>query len=355
MRPARAGVNGTKMGYGKKLSPMCSNSLDAADLGALNRWLESRGRHLEHLTALPGDVSARLYYRVESDDGSTFILAHYPSEVHSSCGKFLRTTELLQQVSVRVPTIEFAECETGLMLLEDVGAETLYSLHSSSWDHLLPSFHQAHEYIERIQTISLAECSAINPDLGEDLLWSELEQTWRLFLEPSQLVGSARQAKLLWHSLQQLCANLGADTIVTCHRDFMARNLVPCDNGQDLIVLDHQDLRPGPRFYDLASLLNDSLFPPRDVEEMLLEISLSSDADRMSYHRAAAQRTLKAIGTFEAFRSRGSTRHVRLISPTFDRALHHLSELPEPRQIVRELGPVWRDYLSNTQTEDLLD
>ena len=35
-------------------------------------------------------------------------------------------------------------------------------------------------------------------------------------------------------------------------------------------MLDHQDLRLGPPFYDLASLLNDTLFPPPDAEEALL-------------------------------------------------------------------------------------
>ena len=59
-------------------------------------------------------------------------------------------------------------------------------------------------------------------------------------------------------------------------------------------MLDHQDLRLGPPRYDLASLLNDSLFPPPELEARLVRAALGEEAtaeDFLDYHRAAAQRT----------------------------------------------------------------
>ena len=76
-------------------------------------------------------------------------------------------------------------------------------------------------------------------------------------------------AAALRAALDTLCASLGDEPPVPCHRDFMVRNLMPLPNGA-LVVLDHQDLRLGPPLYDLASLLNDTLFPPPAAEEALL-------------------------------------------------------------------------------------
>src|SRR4029077_1128026 len=89
----------------------------------------------------------------------------------------------------------------------------------------------------------------------------ELAQTWELFLEPHGLVADGALAASLRAALEALCAGLGDEPPVPCHRDFMVRNLMPRPEG-GLVVLDHQDLRLGPPLYDLASLLNDTPFPP---------------------------------------------------------------------------------------------
>jgi aminoglycoside/choline kinase family phosphotransferase len=125
----------------------------------------------------------------------------------------------------------------------------------------------------------------------------------------------------------------------------MARNLIPVEPLPGLAVLDHQDLRFGPRFYDLASLLNDSLFPPPAVVDKLLSGLLTKDADRLSFHRAAAQRTLKAVGTFEVFSRRGFPRHQALIPPTLGRALLHLRRIPEARGVTDRLDELWGTVL----------
>ena len=59
------------------------------------------------------------------------------------------------------------------------------------------------------------------------------------------------------------------------------------------------------------------------------------------YHRAATQRTLKAIGTFAAFALRGSARHLPLVGPTLRRALVHMARVPETGDLVPELASRW--------------
>lgn len=182
----------------------------------------------------------------------------------------------------------------------------------------------------------------------------ELRQTWELFLEPRGLLGDAGETAALADLLAELCARLAEDPAVPCHRDFMARNLMPLPPGAGdpetalpgVGVLDHQDLRLGPPGYDLASLLNDTLFPPPEVEAALLAEAAPSPAERRRYHRAAAQRTLKAVGTYAAFARRGATRHLPLIPRTLGRFLDHLHQLPEAAALAPGLARRFRPILA---------
>jgi aminoglycoside/choline kinase family phosphotransferase len=156
-----------------------------------------------------------------------------------------------------------------------------------------------------------------------------------------------------------VCRRLGEEAPVPCHRDFGARNLMPLAPGEgawEVGVLDHQDLRLGPPAYDLASLLNDSLFPPPELEERLLERAGCQDGgpERESYHRAAAQRTLKAVGSYAAFARWGEGRHLGLIPPTLARALRHLERLPEAASLAAPLAAAWRPALDGEDLKRLV-
>ena len=306
---------------------------------SLERWLSRQGLPPARVEPLAGDVSARRYLRVVSGERS-LVAAVYPPAMHGDCERFRATTELLGGAGVRVPAIFASDCARGWMLLEDLGDRTLYDLRREPWPRLRPQLERAVEAAERIAGLPEREVAALSPPLDRRLLERELEQTWEAFLEPRALVGGPAAAAELRSGLSELCRRLGDETLVPCHRDLMARNLVPLADG-GLAVLDHQDLRLGPRFYDRASLLNDSLFPPASLAATLLGERLGPE-DELSYRRAAAQRALKAVGTFARFAERGNPRHLGLIPPTLDRALGHLRELPETAAVAGRLAERWR-------------
>lgn len=306
-------------------------------------WLAELGYAPQEILSLSGDVSPRRYGRVVLDDGTTAILATYPEEVRDVCPRFLRTSELLAGAGVRVPHIFAADCENGWMLLEDFGPRTLAE-HQRPWSELRLDFARALELIGRIASLPAETVADLNPPLGRDLLRRELAQTWDLFLAPRELTGGRALAGALHAALDALCDRLGEETPVPCHRDFMVRNLMPVADADRIAVLDHQDLRLGPPEYDLASLLNDTLFPPAEIEEGFLTAVLDG-ADRVGYHRAAAQRTLKAVGTYTKFSLRGANRHLPLIPPTLARCLHHLSRTPEGEPLAEDLGRLWSPVL----------
>lgn len=298
---------------------------------------------------LPGDVSPRRYARLSLPGGAAAILATYPPEARAACPRFLRTTRLLEAAGVRVPRVVAADCERGFMLLEDLGRQTLAERGDLPWSELARFFDDALEQLARIAALPAAEVADLNPPLDRDLLERELAQTRDAFLVPNGLAEGAAGDDLA-ALFAELCARLAAETPVPCHRDFMARNLIPLAPEEQteaepsrhpprVGVLDHQDLRLGPPSYDLASLLNDTLFPPPEVERELLRRAAPSAEERERYHRAAAQRTLKAVGTYAAFARRGVERHLPLIAPTLGRSLGHLARTPEGAG----LAPALRD------------
>ncbi|HEX9943562.1 MAG TPA: phosphotransferase [Thermoanaerobaculia bacterium] len=316
-----------------------------AETAELDAWLASAGFAPREIEPLPGDVSPRRYFRAVLADGGSAILATYPAEARDTCLRFLRTTAILEGAGVRVPRVLAGDCEAGWMLVEDLGPRTLGEWgRDKPWSELGAWFEHALDLAERISHLPADGLAELNPALGRELLARELAQTWDLFLEPQGLVRDPALAADLRAALDALCDHLGAEPPVPCHRDFMVRNLMPLPEAGKLAVLDHQDLRLGPPLYDVASLLNDTLFPPPAAEEALLAAAVFP-GDRERYHRAAAQRTLKAVGTYASFARRGATRHLPLIGPTLARFVDHFAGVPEGEGLAARLAEAWSPAL----------
>lgn len=312
--------------------------MDTVASGSLERlleaWLARAGRTGWALEPLPGDLSARRYFRVRAPTGESHVAACYPAELRESQRRFVLAAGLLVRASVRVPAIELDDPTAGFALLEDVGERTLYEhaeLGAAARERFLEA---ALESARRIAALAPAEVVALgSPPLDRALLSRELEPAIRFFLAPRGLAPEGFVA-----ALDELCSRLAEDPPVPCHRDFMVRNLVPV-GASAVVVLDFQDLRLGPPAYDLASLLNDSWFASDHLERELVDRYLPAGLSRDQYRRAVVQRALKAVGTFSACAARGDRRRVPLIGPTFERARRYLPELPETSEWSRELGP----------------
>jgi N-acetylmuramate 1-kinase len=303
------------------------------DRKELGEWLAGAGFDLREIHPLAGDVSPRHYERLTAADGSTAVLALYPADVRATCVRFARSTAILAEGGVPVPRVLAADCDRGWMLLQDLGERTLAELRDRPWRELAAYFENAAALTGRIAALPPDVVRELNPPLDGTLMMRELTQTRQLFLEPQGLLP-------LDTALEDLCGELAADPPVPCHRDYMARNLVP-DGANGVAVLDHQDLRLGPPAYDLASLLNDTLFPPPDLERRLVDAAFPTAAGRLRYHRAAAQRTLKAVGTYASFARHGSPRHLPLIAPTLRRFLRHFGSVPEGAPLAPGLERAW--------------
>jgi len=315
-----------------------SGAIDDPELAA---WLAVRGWQAATAVALAGDVSERRYLRLRSGDGRRAIVALYPAALRPECARFEKSSALLSSVGVHVPRILGSDAAGRWMLVEDLGPCTVADPPPPSESALADTFAAAARVAARIATLPVAAVAELNPPLDAALLEREIDQTLTVYLEPAGLlVGSLRDR--VRAALETLCSRLAMPRPAPAHRDFMVRNLVPMAGGGEPAVLDHQGLRLAPPLYDLASLLNDTLFPTPAIEARLLAEHAPSSRDRERYHRAAAQRTLKAVGTYAAFAARGHDRHLPLVRPTLARALVHLAELPEGRELSPELRRRWQ-------------
>lgn len=305
-----------------------------AERTAIASWLRAGGLDCDEVVALVGDVSSRSYFRVvRAHERTTLVVARYPRELAPAQERFRRAGELLASAGVRVPRLLRDDPASGLALLEDVGPQTLYEL-ASSWRELEGELACALDAARKIAALRPPDVVALGSEpLDASLLRRELEQTTHWFLAPHEL---ARPEPL--RALDELCRQLGGARLVPCHRDFMARNLIP-DGAGGVAVLDFQDLRLGPPGYDLASLLNDSLFAEPALERPIVDGSFgASDEAWLPYRRAVAQRCLKAVGTFVKFAATGRRRHLKLVPPTLERALVQLVRLPETRSAFEPLA-----------------
>ncbi len=309
-------------------------------------WLREQTGADCAVSFLPGDVSPRRYAQVTAGDAS-WILAYYPESIREAFGRYLETTRVLQRCGVRVANVLGHDRALGLMLLDDLGRRTVYELRCRGWPVVMAWLDDAAAQAARWRELDRATVDAINPPLGRALMVRELAQTWELLLE-RELAHDRGLAAALAGFLEQVVERLAAGPQEVCHRDLMARNLVPVEAAESaaVAVVDHQDLRLGPAGYDLASLWNDSLYPPAAWLERSGARWLEVERDQLG--RCVVQRTFKIVGTFLRFAALGSPRHLKLVAPTLRRSLSAMAGLREPdgRALARALRQPLRDSWS---------
>lgn len=312
----------------------------------LKEWLEGLGIAPCTIESLAGDLSQRRYFRVVPSRGAPLLAVHYPEALLPAMARFSAARSLLADAAVRVPEILQSSPENGWMLVEDMGTATLYEREDLPQEERTGYFRAAAASADKIAGLDAQMVERLgSPSLDAAALSRELEVSFEFLLDPRGLSSLPGKRRDLWLALEELCARLAGDPLVPCHRDYMARNLIP--TAESVAVIDFQDLRLGPPAYDIASLLNDSFFPDRALEDSILPERWQRDGGRAQYARAVVQRTLKAGGTFARFAARGNPRHVPLIASTLRRAERHLECLPETAGAFGALRGWWTSLLGS--------
>ena len=202
---------------------------------------------------------------------------------------------------MRLPRL-LADDGRGNQLVEDLGEGDLAARFAQS-----PP--ESRAWLERAADTAAAIASTpdpkLNPPFDATLFGRELDlarqAVFELFLG-SPLSPAERAVHDAWRD--SLVAEILEHPAALCHRDYHANNLFP--SGEDVAVIDFQDLRRGPDTYDLASLLWERTTLAWMTEEMARAAAerfasrrgVGVDAIQSRLSRVLLQRAWKVCGTF---------------------------------------------------------
>jgi len=315
----------------------------------IKNFLKNTGYELspgdEALTLLAQGGSDRKFYRALTGRGA-FVVMTAPA-FRFEIRAFLDVGAYLHGCGVGVPEIIHHDDEGQLVLLEDVGDESLYALLQRTADRtkVMGLYRQVLAALARLQmkaTPRMRTCNYLkNRTFGYEALRCETDYFTECFLKGYCGIEIKHESQLD-DELQSLAGAIAAEPRYFMHRDFQSKNIHFKDGR--VRIIDFQTATCGLLQYDLASLLKDAYAPlsPAERQELiglyLQELAdtwgLALDAHDFTatFHRAGLQRTMQALGAF-AFLSmrKGRTGFVQYIPAglaTLQEALKLLPEYP---------------------------
>ncbi len=277
-------------------------------LPQLQTWLGALSNpslSLDSIRPASSDASFRRYFRVEGNDGQSYIAMDAPPP-QEDVRPFIQVAELFGQTGVSVPHVLAQDVERGFLLLSDLGNTTYLHQLNNDTAHKL--------YLDAIDALVMMQAQSkpgVLPEYDRALLLRELT------LFPEWYIGkhlgatlNDKQKDALDKVFDTLLANNLAQPQVYVHRDYHSRNLMVLSQGNPGI-LDFQDAVYGPVTYDLVSLLRDA-YIQWDEEQVLdwairywerakragLPVNPDIDAFYRDFEFMGLQRHLKVLGIF---------------------------------------------------------
>lgn len=278
-------------------------------------FLKRRFGESTRCTALAGDASDRSFFRIHAPELSSLVAVVHPEPFDLEELPYFQVGRFLREIGARVPAILSSYPGEGILLVQDLGDDTMLEVLGRSGDPEREDL-----YREAVRTILLLQeegTRSLTPDLPSSrtaLDRNRLLFELRFFSEHyiggllDSPLGAEQEDRLdAW--FQELAETVSGYERVLCHRDFHSRNLMVREGR--LWMVDFQDARIGPYTYDLASVLSDSYVDLQEelIEEMLdLYVkergespgreALRPSRFREEYEMTCLQRNIKALGTF---------------------------------------------------------
>lgn len=268
---------------------------------------------------MPGGASTRKFFRVRLGESESLVAMFVPlpsQEIQKAAKQtvgiqsFVEVRQLLADHHVPVPVLHLGSHEHNVLLVEDLGDDTLaqYLLRAPErredlYRGAVLDLARAQKRLGALPPNSIVRERAFDVDL---LRW-EIDhfREWALAARDITLTNDDRA--VFERARDHLAETIASWPRGFVHRDFQSRNLmVRGAEAPSLSWIDFQDAMLGPRVYDLVALLTDSYqtFSREFVEARLLEYArewgLESEIERITYEFdfVTVQRKLKDAGRF---------------------------------------------------------
>ena len=304
------------------------------------------GAGVSSLTPLAGDASTRDYARLAHPGGSrpSSVGMIMPEPFSKETLPFIDVQVHFKEIGVMVPEIFTVDEESGVILLEDCGDESLEDVwRRGGWEEARPHYDAALDMMVAMQEAPTSPAGgrvALARRFDAEFFTNELHHTRKYAFE--SLLGMETDERTLDAVFRELCEEICRIPFRLTHRDYHSRNLMVLDEA--VFAIDFQDARMGPALYDLASLVFDSYVDlgsgARDylIDRYWETCGQRLFSDKEEYERAlrgtAIQRNLKAIGTFAYQKAaRGAERYLESIPHTVRMVQEHFEKR-------RDLGPL---------------
>jgi N-acetylmuramate 1-kinase len=272
-----------------------------------------------------GDASSRSYIRFEIDGQS--LMACFDSSFSHNVTKHptLQSLEILDLCKVKTNRLVKTFEEDHFYVIEDLG-DTLFSQYMAKnrADHSIKDlfFKKVISICHKIHHSSVDEDLFHKRTFNEEKVFFESDLATQFFVNKFLKITDDKPIKAFIDYINK--AFLSEKRYLQ-HRDFHSKNIMVKDH--DLWVIDFQDCRTGPLYYDIVSFIYDPYINWDNDDKRSLKQSFDlkmniKNVDKSSFYIVALQRVYKILGSFcYLFYDKNKETYLRYVSVSFDNLL----------------------------------
>ena len=275
----------------------------------IERFPAYAAEHFE-VSPLEKGGSERKFYRIQAGDSHSMIVVKYSGQKEEN-RHYVDIALFLSGEGVNVPKIYFHDPSEGLIWMQDLGREDLWTFREESWETRRPLYESALREVSKMHGITAARLEVSGLKLEREFsqqlyLWEQSYFFDNCLSAHFQLSESEVRRYGEMPVWREIATHLADRPRALVHRDFQSQNILIHEGQASLI--DFQGMRPGLAQYDVASLLYDPYVnlsgPERDYlldfyKRVAREAGQEIGGDfKEIFHQCALQRLMQALGAY---------------------------------------------------------